>query len=328
MLSDEQAEPEWTATPERSRPISTGSASTPSTPRHTRWGSRSGAAAPTTSTPSTASAASTTHRDLPPGRLGLHRDQLLTAGVQRRRRGPEADQRGDRLQPGPPPSLLFAAHQERLEPAPTPDDQGARSGHATQLVGAHADQVCVERGQIGRHVAAGGSGVHVHRDAGLAAQPDHLVDRLQRADLMVAPLAVHQRQGAVRDGDARRRRSASTSSRPVPSTRRSSTDATRAEASLTAECSTAAHRTGAPGAARVAPHTAALIDSVPPEVKTTCRGTTPNSPATCSRALSSASRTVRPSSCSRPGSPGGRVAHHVSAAIASGRGGVVLAWSR
>ena len=36
MLSDEQAEPEWTATPLRSRPISTGSASTPATPRQTR----------------------------------------------------------------------------------------------------------------------------------------------------------------------------------------------------------------------------------------------------------------------------------------------------
>ena len=41
MLSDEQAEPEWTATPARSRPISTGSASTPCTPRQTSEGSRS-----------------------------------------------------------------------------------------------------------------------------------------------------------------------------------------------------------------------------------------------------------------------------------------------
>ena len=38
--SDEQAEPEWAATPIRSRPSSTACGSTPSTPRHTRWGSR------------------------------------------------------------------------------------------------------------------------------------------------------------------------------------------------------------------------------------------------------------------------------------------------
>ncbi len=36
MLSDEQAEPEWAATPARSSPMSTGSASTPCTPRQTR----------------------------------------------------------------------------------------------------------------------------------------------------------------------------------------------------------------------------------------------------------------------------------------------------
>ena len=39
--SDEHAEPEWAATPARSRPSSTAWGSTPSTPRHTRWGSRS-----------------------------------------------------------------------------------------------------------------------------------------------------------------------------------------------------------------------------------------------------------------------------------------------
>ena len=54
MLSDEQADPEWTATPARSSPMSTGSASTPCTPRQTRWGRRPSAVGPTTVTSSTA----------------------------------------------------------------------------------------------------------------------------------------------------------------------------------------------------------------------------------------------------------------------------------
>ena len=50
----------------------------------------------------------------------------------------------------------------------------------------------------------------------------------------------------------------------------------RADASRTAECSTPASRRPDPGPARVAPQTAALIASVPPEVNTTWRGRTPN----------------------------------------------------
>ncbi len=129
-------------------------------------------------------------------------------------------------------------------------------------------------------------------------------------------------------GSCRRSRRASTSSRPSASTpisrlarrgprhrgRRSARRRRRARAR--------------PGAARVAPQTAALMASVAPEVKTTWRATTPSSSATWSRALSSASRTVRPSSWIRPGSPGGSAAHCPNAARASGRGGVVLAWSR
>ena len=57
-----------------------------------------------------------------------------------------------------------------------------------------------------------------------------------------------------------------------------------------------------PGSARVAPHTAALTASVPPEVNTTWRGRTYRSAATCSRASSSLARTMRPSVWTRPGS--------------------------
>ena len=92
MLSDEQAEPECTATPARSSPMSTGSASTPATPRQTRWGSRSSAPGPTTSTPSTASAAAA-GAELPPRRGCLLGRARRPSGPQRRRRrrgAPEA----------------------------------------------------------------------------------------------------------------------------------------------------------------------------------------------------------------------------------------------
>ena len=80
MLSDEQAEPEWTATPARSSPMSTGSASTPCTPRQTRWGSRSsGAAGPTTSTPSTA------ERGVDDGARSWRRAAPASSSMQRRR---------------------------------------------------------------------------------------------------------------------------------------------------------------------------------------------------------------------------------------------------
>ena len=49
---------------------------------------------------------------------------------------------------------------------------------------------------------------------------------------------------------------------------------------------------------------AALIDSVPPEVKTTSRGRAPKKAATWSRASSRATRAARPSAWTRPGSPG------------------------
>jgi hypothetical protein len=84
-----------------------------------------------------------------------------------------------------------------------------------------------------------------------------------------------------------------------------------------------------PGSLRHTPHTAVLTASVPPEVNTTCRGRTPNSAATCSRASSKVARTIRPSVCTRPGSAVIPVSSHSAmAARAWGRSGVVEAWSR
>ena len=116
--------------------------------------------------------------------------------------------------------------------------------------------------------------------------------------------------------------------RPTPSTGSSTSGARRPEEVRTDECSTPAQRTAAPGRSHVAAHTAAWTASVAPEVKTTWSGRTPRSAETCSRAVSMASRTCRPSWCTLPGSPAGASSHSRIAAAASGRRGDVEAWSR
>ena len=106
---------------------------------------------------------------------------------------PKASRAGTGSSPRAATALLLAAHDEGVEPAPAPDDQRAGPGHPAELVRAHADQVGVERAQIGRDVPTGRRGVDVHGDAGVATEPDHLVHRLEGAHLVVAPLAVDQR---------------------------------------------------------------------------------------------------------------------------------------
>ena len=76
------------------------------------------------------------------------------------------------------------------------------------------------------------------------------------------------------------------------------------------------------------PAIADAIDSVAPLVKTTSRDRAPMSPATDWRACSTAWRVVIPSSWMRPGSPVGPLSHETIAATASGRAGLVDAWSR
>ena len=135
MLSDEQAEPEWTAMPARSNPMSTGSASTPCTPRHTSWGSLASAPGPTTATPSTASAAATTEAICRRAAAASVVSGALLSVGQRRRRRTEGEQGRERLEPGPAPALLFPTHQEGFEPAPAPHDQRTGTGHARRACG-------------------------------------------------------------------------------------------------------------------------------------------------------------------------------------------------
>src|SRR5215471_7852881 len=79
--------------------------------------------------------------------------------------------------------------------------------------------------------------------------------------------------------------------------------------------------------AQYRPFTARLSASVPPLVKITSLGRAPNTSAICSLDSSTTRRARLPAACSEDGFPS-RVSSSVIAAIASGRIGVVAAWSR
>ena len=63
-----------------------------------------------------------------------------------------------------------------------------------ELVGADRHEVGAQLVEGDRHVAGGGGGVDVHEHAGVVGSGHYLPHRLQRGDLVVAPLAVHQRR--------------------------------------------------------------------------------------------------------------------------------------
>ena len=171
----------------------------------------------------------------------------------------------------PPTRSGSRRRPRRTTSAPTP-------GWSAELVGADRDEVGVEAspGRAAR-CPAGGRRVDVDQHAGRPGQLDDLGHRLDRADLVVGPLAVHQGRrvvGVPAEGVGHRvgvdpavgRRPASFST--VASRRRGVADGRVLDR----------RRRGRrrSGRARQAPQTAALIASVPPEVKTTWRGRTPS----------------------------------------------------
>ena len=254
-------------------------------------------------------------------------EQLTPPGRQRRRRRTEAGDRRRVLHAGPPGPLLLAADQQWLDAQPPADDERADPGGAAQLVGAHRHQVGVEAGQVQFDVPAGSGGVDVHRHPGPAAEVHHLGDGLDRADLVIGPLAVHECRGIL--GVASQGEGHPFGLDPAVAVDRQQLHVGQPLGGVAhGGVLHPAQSTTAPGRARVAPHTAALTASVPPEVKTTWRGRTPSSPATCSRASSRVARTIRPSWCTRPGSAAGPSSQARRAAVTSGRSGEVEAWSR
>ena len=203
MLSDEQAEPECTATPARSNPISTGSASTPCTPEAQKRGQPldPGRSGPTTSTPSTYVAERESMAMWARARSASTWRRRASSALSAAAAAPKATRAGMASSPPRARPLLLAPDDEGLEPAPSTDDERAGAGNASDFVGTETDEVGAQIGQVDRHVAARRRGVDVHRHAGGPAEADDLVHRLQRPHLMVGPLAVHQR----RSGEGLRR---------------------------------------------------------------------------------------------------------------------------
>ena len=195
MLSEEHAEPEWTATPARSNPISTGSASTPCTPRHNSEGNRcSGSSGADDLDAFDLGGGRRQGGDVRAGTFRLEMEQATAVGAQRLRRRAEPHQGRYGFEPAASRPLLLAADDEGLEPAPATDDECAGAGEPPDFVGAQADEVGAQIGQVQRNVPARRRRVDVHRHAGVPAQADDLAHRLQCPHLMVGPLAVDERR--------------------------------------------------------------------------------------------------------------------------------------
>ena len=330
MLSDEQAEPECTATPAaveadqhrlgldavhaRGRP---GGAAVRPARRARRPRPR--------------------RRRAPPARRRAIWRRAVAASVSsgRRRRGQgggggaEREQRGDRLQPAAAAPLLLAADEQRLEPAAAPDDQRAGARAPRRACGALTLTRSASSAprSVGTWPQAAAASTCTVTPASRHSATTSWTGWRVPTSWLAHWQCTSAGRGSERAAGARagRRRRGGRS----PSTASTSIGAARAEASRTAECSTAAQSTGAPGAARVAPQTAALIASVPPEVKTTWRGRDAEQLGHLRRAPPRARRgRCGPPRGAGPGRRAGAWPSRASAATASGRGGVVLAWSR
>ena len=182
-----------------SSPSSTAWGSTPSMPRQTRWGRRpAGPGRRSRWTPSTAASRSTT-------RSVRRRLRRLLGGQRAGRPGPRGARhrarRGrarSRARPGgPAPGRRRRAAARRRRPRRTSSTpMPAGPPNLWPLTDSRSAPRAPR--SIG-HVADGLGGVDVHQHAALAAGGDHLGHGLQGADLVVAPLEVHQR-GVGADG--------------------------------------------------------------------------------------------------------------------------------
>ena len=94
------------------------------------------------------------------------------------------------------PFLVAADEQRRHAEAPA-DDEGAHPGGPAELVGGDRDEVGAERREVDRHLAGGGAGVDVDGDAAVPAAGDDLGHRLDRPDLVVGELAVDKDRAAL-----------------------------------------------------------------------------------------------------------------------------------
>ena len=253
------------------------------------------------------------------------RSSASRVAISERSGGAQSDDRGHVLEPGAPGPLLVAAEQQRPQPQPTPHEQRADARRTAELVGADRQQVGAEVVEVDGHVAGRLGGVDVHEHVAFAAALRRPRRRLQRADLVVAPLQVDER-GVGPDGvgdrvaDRRGRRRSTSDPRHLGVGGRGQ-----------------AHRGVLDRGQRpcatprgAAPHVAAAIASVAPLVNTTSRCEPRAARRPASRASSTATRAVVPLGVDAAGSPTRAVtaATATIASMASGRSGEVDAWSR
>ena len=214
-------------------------------------------------------------------------------------------------------------------------DERADAVRATDLVPGDRHRVDPGSGEVERQLAECLDRVGVHRDAVGVRDLDDLGDRLHGADLVVGPHHRHQRDalGVGLDGGAER-----VDVEPALPVDRDELDlgALGAEPVAAGRARRGARsgvlrmRTRRGSSARRAqnrPLIARLSDSVPPEVNTTSPGRHLSARAIRSRDSSTTRRASRPEACSEDALPT-RPSRAVIAAAASGRIGVVAAWSR
>ena len=110
----------------------------------------------------------------------------------------EPDDRGHVLRPCPSRPLLITADEQGRDPQPSANDQRTDAGRPAELVAAERHQVDPRLREPHGHVADRRRRVHVHQrppvDCG-----HQLAQRLARAHLVVAPLAVDE-PGLGHDG--------------------------------------------------------------------------------------------------------------------------------
>jgi hypothetical protein len=108
-------------------------------------------------------------------------------------RGGEAGDRRDVEGAAADVALLPAAVDERAHGQVTAYDERADAVGATDLVTGEGQRVDARGGEVDRHLPERLHGVGVHGDLVLGRQGHHLVERLERADLVVGPH--HRDQG-------------------------------------------------------------------------------------------------------------------------------------
>ena len=200
----------------------------------------------------------------------------------------EADDAGDVLDAAAARALLRAADDERREPQPAAHQQRADALGAAELVRGDRAEVGAEADELEVDVAGGRARVDVHDDAALARLLDDGRGRLERADLVVGELDRDERGVGADRAD-----------HLVGVEAPGAVDADLGDREPVGAPAGVEHRRVLDGggddvtvspARASAPQIAVLTASVPLDVNTTSRGRAPNSAATCSRAVSTATR--------------------------------------